>query len=271
MTQLSKNRNHRAGFTLIELLVVIAIIVILGAILFPVFASVREKARQSNCHANLQQIATALKSYKEDHGRYPFQPYNDPVQHRYFGGVSSLYPDYIPERKVLVCLDDKQIKGRESMAKDRVYSSYNGWVSTPGATDASWDFATVSSTTPDGGGSISGTKRTYNWFGYGNDGWDVFYWNSALDTNMPYKSTLPSWLRNDGLSYRHYPRLCNRQAPDNTIITHCVYHRAFYKRASDQMDIIVTIGGTTKVVNVGNMSNPGADAAHPCKWVKQSD
>ena len=87
MTQYSNNRHRREGFTLVELLVVIAIIVILGAILFPVFASVREKARQSNCHANLQQISTALKSYKEDHGRYPFQPYNDTVAHRYFGGI----------------------------------------------------------------------------------------------------------------------------------------------------------------------------------------
>lgn len=265
--QLSSQR----GFTLIELLVVIAIIVILGAILFPVFSSVREKARQSNCHAHLQQIATALKSYREDYGRYPFQPYNDTNLHRYLGGISALYPDYITERKVLLCPDDKQIKGREEAARDRGYSSYNGWVESPGSTDASWDFQSASTKTPDGGSTVNGPKRTYNWFGYSQDGWDVFYWNSFADTNMPYKSSLPSWLRSEGLSYRHMPRLANRKAPDNTIITHCPHHRQFYKRDNDKIDIIVTVGGTSKVVNVGNMSQPGEDLAHPAKWVKQSD
>jgi prepilin-type N-terminal cleavage/methylation domain-containing protein/prepilin-type processing-associated H-X9-DG protein len=54
---------RRKGFTLIELLVVIAIIAILAAILFPVFAQAREKARQSACLSNTKQIATAVSLY----------------------------------------------------------------------------------------------------------------------------------------------------------------------------------------------------------------
>src|ERR1041385_5074124 len=65
-------RRSRHGFTLIELLVVIAIIAILAAILFPVFAQVREKARQTTCSSNLKQIGTAFAMYVQDYdGRRP--------------------------------------------------------------------------------------------------------------------------------------------------------------------------------------------------------
>jgi prepilin-type N-terminal cleavage/methylation domain-containing protein/prepilin-type processing-associated H-X9-DG protein len=55
------------GFTLIELLVVIAIIAILAAILFPVFAQAREKARQTSCTSNLKQLATGIMMYVQDY------------------------------------------------------------------------------------------------------------------------------------------------------------------------------------------------------------
>jgi prepilin-type N-terminal cleavage/methylation domain-containing protein/prepilin-type processing-associated H-X9-DG protein len=75
----------RKGFTLIELLVVIAIIAILAAILFPVFARAREKARQSNCLSNLKQLMTGVLMYAQDYDEnYPeavvgaLSPYNTP-------------------------------------------------------------------------------------------------------------------------------------------------------------------------------------------------
>jgi len=71
------NRHRRGGFTLIELLVVIAIIAILAAILFPVFAKAREKARTSSCSSNLKQIGVATLQYIQDYDeRLPLGWYN---------------------------------------------------------------------------------------------------------------------------------------------------------------------------------------------------
>ncbi len=62
----SRTRNRSQAFTLIELLVVIAIIAILAAILFPVFAQAREKARQTSCVSNQKQLGTAFLMYSQD-------------------------------------------------------------------------------------------------------------------------------------------------------------------------------------------------------------
>jgi prepilin-type N-terminal cleavage/methylation domain-containing protein/prepilin-type processing-associated H-X9-DG protein len=67
------HRDRKAAFTLIELLVVIAIIAIIAAILFPVFARVREKGRQTVCLSNLKQIDTAVMMYMQDYDEaFPF-------------------------------------------------------------------------------------------------------------------------------------------------------------------------------------------------------
>ncbi|MCC7494211.1 MAG: DUF1559 domain-containing protein [Fimbriimonadaceae bacterium] len=72
--------NRRRGFTLIELLVVIAIIAILAAILFPVFAKAREKARQSSCASNVKQIGLAFNQYTND--------YDEKWPRMYWGGAN---------------------------------------------------------------------------------------------------------------------------------------------------------------------------------------
>ncbi len=70
--------HKKQGFTLIELLVVIAIIAILAAILFPVFAQAREKARQTSCSSNLKQIGLAFKMYVQDYDER--WPNSDPLK-----------------------------------------------------------------------------------------------------------------------------------------------------------------------------------------------
>jgi prepilin-type N-terminal cleavage/methylation domain-containing protein/prepilin-type processing-associated H-X9-DG protein len=67
----------RKGFTLIELLVVIAIIAILAAILFPVFAQARAKARQTTCSSNQKQLLTGLMMYRSDYDEW-FTPHFTP-------------------------------------------------------------------------------------------------------------------------------------------------------------------------------------------------
>lgn len=74
MISFRKYTTRQNGFTLIELLVVIAIIAILAAILFPVFAMARDKARQTVCLSNMKQIGTAARLYMNDYdglGPYP--------------------------------------------------------------------------------------------------------------------------------------------------------------------------------------------------------
>ena len=92
----------RRGFTLIELLVVIAIIAILAAILFPVFARAREKARQTSSLNNVKQLTLAVLQYAQDYDeRLPasFYPGN-PSESRFW--YQKVQP-YIMNTQVLTC------------------------------------------------------------------------------------------------------------------------------------------------------------------------
>ncbi len=92
----------KKGFTLIELLVVIAIIAILAAILFPVFAQAREKARQTNCLSNMKNIGTAIILYIDDnHETYP-QAYGAATQYEVCFWTGKIFP-YVKDWKMYYC------------------------------------------------------------------------------------------------------------------------------------------------------------------------
>ncbi len=64
---ITNQHRGKKGFTLIELLVVVAIIVLLAAILFPVFTMARDKARQSACSSNMKQLGLGILQYMQDY------------------------------------------------------------------------------------------------------------------------------------------------------------------------------------------------------------
>jgi prepilin-type N-terminal cleavage/methylation domain-containing protein/prepilin-type processing-associated H-X9-DG protein len=99
MTQTRK----QAGFTLIELLVVIAIIAILAAILFPVFASAREKARQTACTSNVKQLGLAIAQYEQDYDE--MVPSGNNSWGSGYGWAGDIY-SYVKSAQVYVCPDD---------------------------------------------------------------------------------------------------------------------------------------------------------------------
>ena len=123
MSQMNLTRTKQ-GFTLIELLVVIAIIAILAAILFPVFAQAREKARAISCLSNVKQLGLAMTMYVQDYDEtFPFAQTNcadaSPCPKDQNGNIDGTWRNLIQpyvkngqgRGSLLACASDSAIKG----------------------------------------------------------------------------------------------------------------------------------------------------------------
>ena len=120
MQSRNSSRRKRSAFTLIELLVVIAIIAILAAILFPVFAQAREKARATSCLSNAKQIAIGLQMYLQDYDErfVPTRQSGDPTDPCGVNGSAingtqwnAIIQPYIKNTQIFQCPSDSTTPG----------------------------------------------------------------------------------------------------------------------------------------------------------------
>ena len=253
--------SRRRGFTLIELLVVIGIIAVLAAIVIPVYARAQERARQGVCISNMHSIIVAMKMYQQDYKGYP--PEYDPVTG--WGGVTALFAqDYLTNAQSLRCPDD-QTELKDYMT---LYASlddlYDLGFTGPTISDPSnpnygeaWDLAA------DGGryyrehyssyncapavdpaaqtGAATADFLLFNAYGYDIEGLSHL---STADATEPSRTYPPASGRFAGLS--------NRWAPDETIVTHCPFHRDYFGGQARWQDIVVRVGGDAGLMGTAN-------------------
>jgi prepilin-type N-terminal cleavage/methylation domain-containing protein/prepilin-type processing-associated H-X9-DG protein len=156
--------RNRKAFTLIELLVVIAIIAILAAILFPVFAAAREKARQATCASNEKQICLSLIAYSQDFDeQFPMCWTDESNSHAfpslvaYTNWVGLITPydsvgsSYRSQTLVFQCPDDNVKNTYRGTGNSRTYA-LAGAVSSTSATWGTYDSAAITSNSVAGQG-----------------------------------------------------------------------------------------------------------------------
>jgi prepilin-type N-terminal cleavage/methylation domain-containing protein/prepilin-type processing-associated H-X9-DG protein len=167
--EMKATKGKRVGFTLIELLVVIAIIAILAAILFPVFAKAREKARSASCQSNLKQIGLAILQYCQDYDElFPVVRGYDPTIGKYWTWKSEIWP-YVKNDKVFTCPSSPYINqpycgdcrncAAESIEQPYLDRSY-AWATASGDNPATDNFSYANGARPPSQATIKAPSMT---------------------------------------------------------------------------------------------------------------
>lgn len=222
------------GFTLIELLVVIAIIAILAAILFPVFARTKEKARQAACSSNLQQMGLAFASYRVDYdGKLPAMAYMAPdrVPYRW---IHCVYP-YVNNDQIFECPSNEVAKDANDQSRPNRNSPLpeTSYLYALGSVMAQRG-AILSET------AIKDPAGTYmvmdGWYFEGSGAaasWNAFMFYFTGEGNTPVPQTFASWVNNQTTTYVNSLQVLDRMRRHNDGVNVAFYdgHVKFQKTA----------------------------------------
>jgi prepilin-type N-terminal cleavage/methylation domain-containing protein len=224
--------KKRCGFTIIEMLTVIAIIGVLAALIFPVVASARKKAREAQCIGNLHSIFLAVKQFQLDEHAYPdfiagpvqwdnggnIVPLKD-INGMVNGQIVSLYPEYIDEPRSLVC---------PMSSRNAEFREYTATGNTPQDIVEDPMFSILGS----GSKPVNGLRAV----GSGN-GPFYLYKYSSYDVQLPPDNApnefeahyAPTRTNMDGVDPQSDPKYARqlrwKMPPADTVITWCSYHR----------------------------------------------
>jgi len=247
------SRRER-GFTVIELLVVIAIIGVLAALIYPVIASSRTRAKQTQCISHLMQVHMQLKQFQLDEHRYPdfiaspVDP-DDPVPLEQSSGmvndrVVSLFPYYIDEVGILRCPlsilnGDKRDYGTSPTSEDTLVDPLAALRPGPGGTAYRlYKYSSYDCQKPefhDDGGDDTKAEIHYSTI-----------WQREDNPDDAFLAANPDYVR----------QLRWRGPPSDTVVTWCSFHRDTYGDGTPKessKDLVLFLDGHVKQTPTGRV------------------
>jgi prepilin-type N-terminal cleavage/methylation domain-containing protein len=250
----------RRGFTLIEMLIVIAIIAILMAILLPVFATARERARRATCEGNLHDIYQALQMFRKDTLGFP----------------PGLWDTSSTTQTAI--LDSSQMANYHVLGGAPATTKPEGLWILLGVADQSNNVVVPQYLTsddslhcPDNPQTNPAVQSTQTTVGYDNyDGPDLFALSQGMDLLRAVQTYgLSRFAPGTNAGDPDYSRQLSLKDPDDTtVITWCIEHRPWAgaiptPSSTGRDDIFLYLDGRTRVGGFDYPSNPGACPGHP--------